>query len=314
MMRENWEQRIGNQRDWVWRGWQTRYTYKRSPKAHQGRTSSSVSSSVNASQTPLILLHGFGAAIEHWRKNIPTLSQYHTVYALDLLGFGASRKAETEYTSYLWAQQVYDFWKTFIGKSVVLVGNSIGSLVCLTAAAAYPDMVKGIVMISLPDLSMRQEMIPKPLQPLVSSIESFFAFPPLLKGLFRLLRSPGVIRRWAGVAYFDEQAVTAELVQILAAPAQDPGADRTFVALFKAINRPGFAPAAKVVLPQLEIPMLLVWGKCDRMVPPTLAPAFAKLNPRLQLLEIEEAGHCVHDECPDKFNDFLLNWLNNKFH
>lgn len=80
---------------------------------------------------PLILLHGFGASIEQWRHNISVLSQQHRVYALDLLGFGASRKAYTQYGVNLWREQIYDFWRTFIGVPAILVGNSLGSLVAL---------------------------------------------------------------------------------------------------------------------------------------------------------------------------------------
>ncbi|MGL5508470.1 MAG: alpha/beta fold hydrolase, partial [Microcoleaceae cyanobacterium] len=65
----SWQERVGSQRDWIWRGWQIRYTYQRSQ---------SVSPVASA---PLILLHGFGASIGHWRKNIEALSQHHTVYA-----------------------------------------------------------------------------------------------------------------------------------------------------------------------------------------------------------------------------------------
>lgn len=293
----SWQQRIGSQRDWVWRGWQTRYSYRRSASGH------------NSSKPPLILLHGFGAAIEHWRNNIGVLSQDHTVYALDLLGFGASRKAATDYSVFLWVEQVHDFWETFIGEPVVLVGNSIGSLVCLTAAATYPEMVKGIVMLSLPDVSVRQEMIPKWLQPIVSTIEGLVASPPLLKGLFQVLRRPGVIRRWASIAYANPKAITDELVEILATPPQDEGAARTFCALFEAVRRPQFAPPVKAVLPNLQIPMLLIWGLQDRMVPPSLAKSFALLNPEITLIELDNAGHCPHDECPDRFNQILLDWL-----
>ena len=85
-----------------------------------------------------------------------SLSQNHNVYALDMLGFGASRKAQVNYKIDLWVEQVYDFWRTFIQQPIVLVGNSIGSLVCLAAAAAHPEMVKGVVMIGLPDMSARE--------------------------------------------------------------------------------------------------------------------------------------------------------------
>lgn len=39
-------------------------------------------------RTPLVLIHGFGASVFHWRYNIPQLAKYHRVYAVDLLGFG----------------------------------------------------------------------------------------------------------------------------------------------------------------------------------------------------------------------------------
>ncbi len=293
-----WQQRIGNQRDWVWRGWQTRYSYTRAD--------------IN-SNTPLILLHGFGASIEHWRNNIPILGQEYPVYALDLLGFGASRKANIKYSVYLWVEQVHDFWQTFIGEPVVLVGNSIGSLVCLTAAITYPEMVKGIVMLSLPDVSIRQEMIPAWLQPIVSTLENLVASPILLSNLLKILRKPTIIKRWAGVAYPDKTAITDELVTILSSPAYDRGSDKTFLALFRSVRQANFAPSAKEVLPQLKIPILLIWGDRDRMVPPNLAPIFAALNPQIKYIEMKGVGHCPHDECPDLFNQILLDWLKESY-
>ena len=293
-----WQQRIGNQRDWVWRGWQTRYSYTRAK---------------SNSETPLILLHGFGAAIEHWRNNIPILGQEYHVYALDLLGFGASRKANTNYSVYLWVEQVHDFWQAFIQEPVVLVGNSIGSLVCLTAALTYPEMVKGIVMLSLPDVSIRQDTIPRWFQPIVSTLENLVASPLLLKTLLKVLRRPSTIARWAGVAYQDKKAITDELVAILSIPAYDEGSDKTFSALFKAVRQSEFAPSAKEALPQLTIPMLLIWGSQDRMIPPSLAPMFAALNSRIKYIELEGVGHCPHDECPEKFNQILLEWLQDNY-
>ena len=292
---QHWHQRIGRQRDWVWRGWQTRYTYMR-PSDKQ-------------SSPPLILLHGFGASIEHWRNNLPILSRDRAVYAIDLLGFGSSRKAFADYNIELWGEQVYDFWQTFIRQPVVLVGNSIGSLVCMAAAATHPDMVQGIVMLSLPDASVGREQFPKWLFSVEATVKGLLVSLPLGHGVFKVVRRRGFVRRWAGFAYANPTAVTDELVEILAAPAYDQGAARTFFSLFKAISQPRFAPAAKDILPTLTIPILLVWGRQDRMVPPSLAKTFTALNPQVQLVEIDGVGHCPHDECPDKFNQILLDWL-----
>ena len=293
----DWERRIGRQRDWVWRGWQTRYTFLHpSPKE-------------TASELPLILLHGFGACLEHWRHNLPVLGQQHPVYALDLLGFGASRKAPVDYRIDLWMQQVYDFWRTFIRQPAVLVGNSIGSLVCLAAAAAHPEMVRGIALISLPDVSLRQEMIPRWLLPAVTTAEQLVASPLLLKLLFLFLRRPCILRRWAAIAYANPEAVNDELVAILAGPPRDRGAAGTFATLCRGLNRPHFSPPAKAILPELALPILLIWGRQDRMVPFSLASYFVRLNSQIELVEMEGAGHCPHDECPGEFNQILLDWL-----
>ncbi|MEL4895595.1 alpha/beta fold hydrolase [Crocosphaera sp. Alani8] len=293
-----WERRIGRQRQWIWRGWPLRYTFFGEETTQHQQT-----------KPPLILLHGFGAAVEHWRHNIPTLGEHYRVYALDLLGFGQSQKAATDYTAYLWAEQVYDFWRLFIGKPVILVGNSIGSLVCLTAAFKYPEMVGGLVMLSLPDVSLRQEAIPKLLRPLVNTIEGVFSPPWLLKILFNIIRRPGVIRPWVGIAYYDQSAITDELLDMITIPPQDQGAARTFCLLFEGLRKPHYAPSVKTILPKLTIPILLVWGRQDKMIPVSLASVFSKLNEQITLKELDNAGHCLHDECPDRFNPILLDWL-----
>ena len=293
---QQWQQRVGSQRDWVWRGWQTRYTYIR--PTHQ--TSKTV---------PLILLHGFGTSIGHWRQNLAALGEHHTVYALDMLGFGASEKASVSYKVNLWVDQVYDFWRTFIRQPVILVGNSIGSLISLAAAARHPDMVQGVVMLSLPDPSVREEMIPAFLRPAIATIENIVASPLLIKTLFRLVRRPGMVRRWAGLAYADSSAVTDELVDILVGPAQDRGSAQAFCAILKAMTSPKFGPSVKTMLPTLKIPMLLIWGQQDRMVPPAFAQQFASYNPNLQLLNLDNAGHCPHDECPEEVNQAILDWI-----
>jgi pimeloyl-ACP methyl ester carboxylesterase len=291
----SWQQRVGNQRDWVWRGWQIRYTYIRSQNQQ--------------STTPLILLHGFGASIGHWRHNLEVLATHHTVYALDMLGFGASEKVPANYSVELWVEQVYQFWQTFIRQPVILIGNSLGSLITLVAAAVHPEMVAGVVMMSLPDPTLEFEVLPTFLHPVVRGIKSIVASPLLLKSVFKYVRKPEVLKRWAGLAYTNPEAITDELIDILAGPPQDRGSTRAFIALFKASIGSEFSPSVKKILPNLTIPMLLIWGSKDKFVPPKLATEFAKYNEKLEVLYLEDVGHCPHDESPEQVNEVILNWI-----
>ena len=116
---------------------------------------------------PVVFVHGFGASIGHFRRNIPALSQSYKacsarpdhletpcmhptclhackvdmqlivsgvapqVYAIDLLGFGRSDKPLLDYSTEVWRDQLLDFLEQFVDAPAVLVGNSIGSLVSL---------------------------------------------------------------------------------------------------------------------------------------------------------------------------------------
>ncbi len=296
---------IGKQRDWVWRGWQIRYTFKRVAPEYQH------------SDVPLILIHGFGASILHWRKNIPILSEKHTVYALDLLGFGASQKPFTRYQIQLWSQLVHDFWQTFIGTPVVLVGNSLGSLVSLYTSVTYPEMVKGLVMLNLPDVGQNRTKSEVETntpqnwgaggQKQHKILQSCSAL--LIRLIFYIVRQPAIIRSALKSAYVDQSAVTDELVKIIATPPQDQGAARALIALTQFMNQPPLPPPASFLLSQLQIPTLLIWGKGDRLVPPSLAPKLVQQNPHIELLLLDNIGHCPQDENPTQFNQILLEWL-----
>jgi len=307
---DSWQQQIGHQRDWAWRGWQIRYTFIRGQDP-------------NAKTQPMLFLHGFGASIGHWRFNLPVFAEQRTVYALDLLGFGASEKVATDYLITLWVEQVHDFWQTYIRTPMIVVGNSLGSLVGLTAAALYPEMVAGLSMLTLPDSSVLQN--PKWVKPAIAPLKlgllplstlakALFTSTPVFNALFRVIRQPKFIRSWVRKAYIDWTAVGDDLVDILSSPAYDLGAATALLAMVKTMST-GQVPqyTAKEMLPQLSIPILLIWGTQDRLVPPKLGPLFTQCNPLIELVELENVGHCPHDECPDRLNPIILDWLDTNF-
>eukprot|EP00953_Heterococcus_sp_UTEX-ZZ885_P001338 1235-Heterococcus_DN1.PRE.2 len=106
---------------------------------------------------PILLIHGFGASVGHWRNNVPAMVErgYRT-YAIDLLGFGGSDKPKEEtYSLELWLELLLDFIKdqSQPKDSWVVMGNSIGGLLTLmvTEALQGTGTIKGSVLFNSAD-------------------------------------------------------------------------------------------------------------------------------------------------------------------
>lgn len=259
--------------------------------------------------TPLLLLHGFGASIGHWKKNIPVLAAAgYQVFALDLLGFGASDKPALNYAMELWQELVQAFWLEKIQRPVVVIGNSIGGLLALMLLADCPDMAMGGVLLN-PAGSLNHR--PDELPPLVGQVLGTFS---KLAGsqwlgpwLFDQVRQKHRIRNSLKQVYRNRAAITDELVEMLYAPSCDPGAQKVFAAILNA--PPG--PKPTDLLTRVQVPLLVLWGEDDPWTPIAAAKPYqqAALTQPLEIIPLPRTGHCPHDERPELVNPCILNWL-----
>lgn len=291
--------RLGHQRVWYWRGWRIRYTFLRpdDPTASQ--------------KTPILLVHGFGSNLNQWRDNLYPLSQHRPVYALDLLGFGASEKAAAPYGTDLWSAQVFEFWQTFIGTPVILLGHSLGALVAITTAISRPTMVERLVMLTLP--AARQELVSGWVDTLSRTVEGVFATPLLLRPLFLFVRRPQFLRKVLRSLYSDPDRVDEELIAQFTGPPTERGAARTLCYLVRSRTQPDFSPSTQDLVAALPVPTLLIWGDKDRVVSPTWATRLKPLNPLITVEVVPEGGHCLFDEKPEQVNQMILDWAEEAF-
>ncbi|KAM2975660.1 hypothetical protein FF1_001798 [Malus domestica] len=96
-----------------------------------------------------LLVHGFGAFLEHYRDNIRAIAEGgNRVWAITLLGFGKSEKPNIEYTELMWAEMLRDFIIEVVGEPAHLVGNSIGGYIIAIVARLWPALVKSVVLIN----------------------------------------------------------------------------------------------------------------------------------------------------------------------
>ncbi len=262
---------------------------------------------------PLLLVHGFGASIGHWRKNIPVLADGgYRVFAIDLLGFGGSAKPPLNYSMDLWQEMLRDFWEANIGEPTVFVGNSIGALLSLMMVADYPDIAAGAILInSAGGMNHRPTELKLPLRLVMKGFTTLISSKIIGKFLFDRIRHKSRIRRTLHQVYRDPEAITEELVDLLYQPSCDRGAQQVFASVVTA--PPG--PSPKELLPKVKCPLQVIWGEDDPWTPVTGARIYQQhreMGGDVEFFGIPNAGHCPHDEKPDVVNPLILDWLRQK--
>ncbi len=266
---------------------------------------------VQGEGNPLLLIHGFGASIGHWRKNIaPLAAAGHRVYAIDLLGFGASDKPTLDYSLDLWLEQLTAFWQEKIQEPTVWVGNSIGALLALMMLAQHPEMSRaGVLLNAAGGLNHRPEEMPFPLNWIMGSFTRLVASPTVGPILFNQVRRKSRIRQTLYQVYGDRQAVTDELVEMLYQPSCHPNAPRVFASILTAPA--GLSP--QILLDQVQQPLLVLWGEKDPWTPISASGLYqqrAQADHHSAFYPLPGAGHCPHDEQPQAVNQYIVDWLN----
>jgi pimeloyl-ACP methyl ester carboxylesterase len=274
---------------WQWRGYSIYYVR---------------SGAKRDNSPPLLLVHGFGASTDHWRKNIEELQEEFEVWAIDLLGFGRSTKADTIYGGDLWRDQLHDFITEAIREPVILAGNSLGGYASLCVAAQRPESAKGLILLNSAG-PFSDSPAPKKPNLLQKTIGSLLTQPWASYLLFQYLRQPSVIRKTLNKVYLDRSAVTDRLVAEIQRPACDVGAVKVFASVFKSPQ----GEKVDVLLQQLQHPLLMLWGEGDPwMNARDRSQKFRRYYPNLTEYYFQ-AGHCPHDEVPEQINRTIVAWV-----
>ncbi len=244
--------------------------------------------------TPVVLLHGLGASMYTWRKNIaPIAAAGFRVIAFDNRGFGFSDQPESGYDNAAYARLAVALLDSLHLTDAVLVGHSMGGAIAAQVVIAYPQRVRGLVLIGAAGLGARE--------PLLFRVARW----PVVGPALLALRGRGLTGRILRSTYADPRRVTEEDVDQYYAP----------------VARAGYAHALRQVLRQFRFdglagqldrivgPTLVLWGDHDRVVPLALGRALAAGIPRSALLIVQDAGHAVQEEAPDEVNRLVIKFL-----
>ena len=266
----------------------------------------------------IVLIHGFGASKDHWRFNQKNISSIMPCYALDLVGFGESsqpnskllyEKKTSENFSYCfdnWSQQVFDFCNEIVKKPVLLIGNSIGGVFALNTSKKLAKKCLSVVLIDCAQRTMddkrlaEQSLLMRFLRPV---IKTFVRQRLLSSNIFNIAAKPKFIMKILKVAYPSGNNVDEELIDTLFKPTQSKGAPeafRGFINLFDDYLAPN-------LLKEMNTSVHLIWGEKDPWEPVKEAQKWFKSFECIKSLDvISDAGHCPHDEMPEKVNPILI--------
>lgn len=245
------------------------------------------------SGVPVVLLHGSGAGVSaaaNWWLNAPALAKDFRVIAIDLIGFGQTEVPENvEYGIREWGQHVLRLLDGLGIDKAWLVGNSLGGWVAFQMAIDHPERVSGLV-------SMGTGGAPRKTQALRSH-----ANPDV---------SPEGIRHVLEDFVVDPTLVTDELVQARYQAALVPGAPARFAQVIAARERDrSDFPLDEEALRRLEVPVLLIHGREDGVIPPERSWRLASLVPDVELHLFSRCGHWSQVECADRFNVIVRDYL-----
>ncbi len=276
-------------------------------------------------ELPIIFLHGFGANRKHWRNNLEYFAKRNCAsYSIDLLGFGDSDQPGIRQIGRLnneiWCNQVKDFIAQVIRpknpRKVILIGNSLGSLVALTCAVLFEDQIEKVIASPLPD-QIRVSEKKSTIRPLFKKLKErfikiFFIFFPLEIILY-LITKLGVIKLGLNSAYFKKDNVDRELVDLVKKPVLKRTSARSLRAMCIGMCSRGEKLQASYLLSKLsaskKVPFLLIWGEKDNFIPLFVGKKIANLHRWVKLKIVSNSGHCIHDEDPSVFNRISFEWI-----
>jgi pimeloyl-ACP methyl ester carboxylesterase len=270
----------GSMHDWIWRGWRVRYTSM-------------------GSGPPIVLVHGLHAAASSFemRNIFEPLSQQHTVYAVDLLGFGKSERPDAPYSGPFYRDLLLDFLEDVVRRPATVLASSLSSGYAVDIARSRADLIDRVVLLS-PTGTTSTGIAGR-------LVGELFALPLIGTAAFNLLVSEASIRRYLDRVYADPGRVDESLLGQQWATSHQPNA-RLAPAAFVAgdLDLPLFHDPGLV-----RAPILVIRGTVPGLGEGPSDAELKRFGPRVTLQSFEGVGQLPHDEASERTVEVIEGWL-----
>jgi len=261
----------------------------------------------------VVLVHGLGGSHLNWDLFAPLLRPHARVLALDLPGFGRSEPGDRRTTVHDNVKVLDRFLREVAGTPVVLVGNSMGGMISILQTAGSPETVNGLVLLDAAVPGPRRA-----LDPLVAATFAVYAVPRLGERFLSLRRKRTTplrhVRDMLRLCGVDPDALPAHTIErsiSLVEQRQDVAAmDKAFLSAARSVLRLLVDPRSyRTSMAAIDVPVLLVQGDVDRLVPVAAARDIAARHPEWEYLELPGVGHVPQLQVPDQLATKVIAWL-----
>ncbi len=246
---------------------------------------------------PVILIHGFYYDTHMWDSNMVALANQFKVYAIDLWGFGYSTRDLLDYGYALYTDQLLAFMDALNISKTCLIGQSMGAGTIIRFAVENRERINRIVLVD-------PAVLPNKL-PLMGKIANLPRVGELLFGL-----NNNYIRKMTlGNTFIHQKKHISE--EYFEKVTRFHKVENTTTIMLDILRKQFFHTLEKEVhqLGKMDVPILIVGGQQSKGIPIALTKKVHQILTGSQLEIFDQAGHCPHDEHPEKFNQLALSFL-----
>jgi pimeloyl-ACP methyl ester carboxylesterase len=227
---------------------------------------------------PLILLHGLFGGLSNWHGVTAHFGSRYDIRIPALPIYDQHKEDNLEY--------LVGFLESYITtkklEQVILIGNSLGGHVAILYTHKHPEKVAKLVLTGSSGLYENTTM-----------------------GGYPKRGNYAYIRERVAYTFFDPAVATDTLVDEVFRITTDRAKCFSIVRMAKSAQRNYVAH----LLPEIQLPVLLIWGEQDKITPPEVAHDFARYLPQTTLKMIPQCGHAPMMERPEEFNAILEGFL-----
>jgi pimeloyl-ACP methyl ester carboxylesterase len=252
---------------------------------------------------PLLLVHGIypGASHDEFDHNVAALAARHTVYAVDLIGFGQSDAPRRAHSAEMHQHLLRDFLKDVIGKPTAVVGSGFSAGVAARLGVYDDALISHLILLAPPNKTEYHE------PPGLGDRFSQFLLGTLAIGTsyYTVAASRGGLQEFLRESYHDPKAITRDRLDQLFTEANEPHKMMPFISALCGY----FDTDLGSWLPYVRRPTQIIVGKDQLPVPEDRWLKPAQWSQGKQIDVIDDARDFPHQEQSARTNEAMLNFL-----